>query len=910
MCKRYDSGGATVTPGSFRLPKTVVPHRYDLKLHPNLDAARFTGTVTIDMEVTEPVNEIVLHATELLIKRAVVEDETGTSFRGTVSNGAGQLLDGSIKLADLKDDDELAVIKLTGTIGSGRWRLTLDFSGILNDKLHGFYRSTYKRDGFHKHNIAATQLCPNDARRAFPCFDEPDMKAVFSIALIVDERFTAVSNARVLSETLVPDSRQVIEENWTDNDGQLQYACDEIIGTGKKEIVFAPTIRMSTYLVCFVVGEFERTAVQNVDGTEVSIYYVPGKGHLTSLAMEVAAHSLRFYRDYFGIDYAQFGGKLDLIAVPDFPFGAMENFGCVTFRETTLLVDEATATVAEKNRVAEVVAHEIAHMWFGDLVTMKWWNGLWLNEAFATFMSYKCVDAWKPELKLWDNFAASRGAAFATDGLRSTRAIESEVKVAADALAMLDVITYEKGCSVLRMLEHFIGLDVFRDGIRHYLAANQFDNAETTDLWDAIEHVSGRPVRKWMDGWIFQAGHPVVSVNRSPVDGCITLSQQVFKYLPEADASAAATSTWMVPVRLRAKTASGVIEMFVELDNRRQTIFLGEGLEWLVVNADGNGVFRTRYCPEFAELLADNVSQLSVVERYNFVNDLWACVRSGQFTSGDYLSAIAAFSNENDPNVLGVVLGSLRRLAALLPAGQHDAFAETVRQFAAPIFARLGWTPAADETPQIRQLRGQLVAVLGTTGGDEAVQARARELFAAYKLDKASVPGDLLPAVVDIIAHTGGRAEYDEFKALRAATDNPQEGERFLYALAGFRNQELLRELLSACMTDAVRTQDAPFLIAALISHDLVGEETWQHVKDNWSAMSARFPETGFLDLVGGVVGLTRRAHLDDVREFFAANPVRGGGPLCEQYLEQLQINVLFEEREGPPMATAFASAS
>lgn len=905
MCKRYDNQGVTIAPGSRRLPKQVVPQSYDLRLEPDLASATFVGSAGIDIDVIEPVSEIVLHATELLVANAVVTADDGTSFKGAVSNASGQPLDGSIKQGDLHDGDELAVIKFAGTLGAGRWRLNLSFSGILNDKLHGFYRSKYKDAGGKEHVIAATQLCPNDARRAFPCFDEPEMKAVFNVTLVVDEHLTAISNAKVVRETIVPGSRDIFEEIWLDDGGACNYDAPELIGTGKKEVVFAPTMRMSTYLVCLVVGEFERTQVVNVEGTELSIYHVPGKGKLARLGLEVAEHSLKWYRNYFAINYADFGVKLDLIAVPDFPFGAMENFGCVTFRETTLLVDADTATVTEKNRVAEVVAHEIAHMWFGDLVTMLWWNGLWLNEAFATFMSYKCVDAWKPEWKLWNIFAASRGAAFATDGLRSTRAIECEVAQAADALAMLDVITYEKGCSVMRMLEQFIGEDVFRDGIRRYLAGNQFGNAETTDLWDAIENVSGRPVRQWMDGWIFRGGHPVVSVARSAVDGCITLTQSNFKYLSgECDGCA-----WFVPVKLRAKTGSGMVEMFVELqrDGAGQTVFLGEGIEYVVVNADGNGFFRTRYSADLAALVADNITQLSVSERYNFVNDLWACVRSGLFASTDYLEATRAFANEDDPNVLGVILRSLKRLSSLLPDGQRTAFAAEVGAFASPIFERLGWTASAGESPQTRQLRGQLVGILGTTAGDGQVQTKARELFAAYQADKASVDSDLLPAVVDIVAYTGGREEFDLFNALRKATDNPQEKDRYLYALAGFRHKELLLELLAACVTDEVRTQDATYVIAALLGHDLIAEGTWQFVKDNWSMMVKRFPETGFLDLVAGVGDLTTRELLNDVRAFLAANELRGGGQLVTQYLEQLEINVLFDEREGKAVRAAFA---
>lgn len=882
MCKCYD-GGSIVLPHSHRLPTTVVPSRYDLSLRPDLGAATFTGKAVIDIDVHQPVTEIILNAAELQLTSAHVTDDAGTSLTGTVTNGAGQALDGTIAIADLKDDLELGIIRFAGTLGKGKWQLIIDFAGILNDKLHGFYRSKYTDDDGVEHIIASTQMEPNDARRAFPCFDEPSFKASFATTLIVDEDLTAISNGRIV-ETVSLSSEP-----------------------GKKAVRFKETMKMATYVVAFVVGKFERTDVINVDGTEVSIYYPQGKGlHMTPFGLKAAAHSLVWFGKYFGINYHSFGDKLDHIALPDFAFGAMENLGCVTYRETALLCDEATATVGEKIRVAEVIAHETAHMWFGDLVTMKWWNGLWLNEAFATFMSWKAIDAWKPEWKLWDRFAVSRAAAFSTDGLKSTRPVEASVNKPAEALGMVDVITYQKGGSLLRMLEQFIGVDVFRDGIRHYLNTNKFGNAETTDLWDAIEHVAGGsfPIRSMMDSWIFQGGHPVVSVEPSAVEGCITLTQHNFKYLThEADADL----LWTVPVKLRAKTASGEVDMYVVLDARRKTVFIGEGIEWLIINADGNGFFRSRYSADLAVKLSAQIHGCSVAERYNFVGDLWACVRAGLFTATDYLNAIAVFSSESDPNVLGSLLGTLGRLSSLLPKGQRGAFEEKVRDLATPIFARLGWEPKDGETPQERQLRGTLVSVLGTTGGDEAVQAKAAELFASYKADHKSVPADLVPAIVGIRAYTGGRAEFDEFKAMRAATKNPQEQVRFLYALTGFRDKDLLRELLDACMTDAVRTQDAPFLVGSLIGSDEIGAEAWQFVKDNWASMEARYPETGFIRMVGGVSGLSTREQMSDVEAWLAANPVRGGAKAVSQALEQLHINVLLDERERSAIVAAFA---
>ena len=358
----------------YRLPTTVVPTRYDVRLEPDLDTATFIGEETVTVTVTEPVSEIVVNAAELAIQSVAIED------------GAGAVLQGSVAL---EGEAERARFLFPAPLGPGEWRLRLSFTGVLNDRLHGFYRSTYKDATGASHTIAATQFESTDARRGFPCWDEPAFKAVFGVTLVVPEGLAAVSNTAIASEA--PG------------------------GDGKKVVRFADTIRMSTYLLAFVVGELEATEPIMVGPTPLRVWCVPGKKHLARFALAIGAFSLEFFEHYYGLPYP--GDKLDLLAIPDFAAGAMENLGAVTFRENSLLVDEAAASHTERERVADVVAHEVAHMWFGDLVTMTWWNGIWLNEAFATFMELLAVDAWKPAWNRWVTFGVSRAAAMAVDGL-------------------------------------------------------------------------------------------------------------------------------------------------------------------------------------------------------------------------------------------------------------------------------------------------------------------------------------------------------------------------------------------------------------------------------------------------------------------------------------------------------------
>ena len=466
----------------YRLPTTVTPERYEIRLTPDLSAARFDGEEKITVQVHEAVRQIRVNAAELEFKAVSVDGPAGKVLVGDVS---------------LDSENEQAAFDFPETLTPGRWQLRISFSGILNDKLHGFYRSTYKDNNGQEKPLASTQFESTDARRAFPCWDEPAFKAVFQPTLIIDQGLTAISNTRVIRETPLHE-------------------------TGKKEVEFVDSIKMSTYLVAFIVGEFEGTDPVLVGAAPLRVWAVPGKKHLTKYAEQIGSFSLSHFCDYYGIPYP--GDKLDLVAIPDFASGAMENLGAITFRETALLVDSEKATRGELERVADVVSHENAHMWFGDLVTMKWWNGLWLNEAFATFMEMLAVDAWKPEWRRWDSFTVSRAAAMQIDGLKSTRPIEFPVEKPEEAAGMFDVLTYEKGASVLRMLEQYLGAEAFRDGIRLYLRRHQYANAETTDLWDAIEDSTHQPVRALMDTWIFQAGYPVIQVEKRP--GGVGLSQR------------------------------------------------------------------------------------------------------------------------------------------------------------------------------------------------------------------------------------------------------------------------------------------------------------------------------------------------------------------------------------------------
>ncbi len=833
-----------------RLPYSVEPRRYALRLTPDLDKATFTGEVHIEVLIHEDVSEIVLHAAELAVDSAHLEP--GGGERQTLA-------------ARLDEEAERVVLTPEATLHPGPAVISLEFTGILNDKLHGFYRSAFTDDDGVTHTIATTQFEATDARRAFPCFDEPDRKAVFSVSLDVPDGLAGYSNGPEVDDTPLPD--------------------------GRRRIRFGDTIPMSTYLVAFVIGPLVATKPVDVRGTPVRIVHVPGKADLTAFALEAAAHSLEFFADWFGIEYP--AEKLDLVAIPDFAFGAMENLGCVTFREAVLLVDPARASRVELERVADVISHEIAHMWFGDLVTMRWWNGIWLNEAFATLMELLCVDHFRPQWQRWVSFGVERDAAMATDGLHSTRPVEYPVGPPEEAQGMFDVLTYQKGAGVLRMLERYLGPERFRDGVRKYLDTHRLGNTETEDLWDAIEEASGEPVRDIMNSWILQGGFPLVTVRNADDDaGGVVLGQEPFRY-SSAGGPSAIGSTWTVPVITRtidgeeARTLLGAQPTRIELPRATPETAV-------VVNAGGSGYYRVRYAPEYHVALAGRLGTLDVLERFNLLGDTWAVVVGQLAEPTDFLLLAEALGDEEDPDIWSQVTAALSLLDRAVEDDARTLVASYGRALLAPVMARLGWEARSGEGSRTPTLRAQVVATLGTIGRDPGVQAEAHRLHDAAQQDAVVLDPDLASAIIGVVAASGGPEDYEVFLEHYRHPATPQEEIRYLYALAGFKDPALAARTFGFAATE-VRSQNAPFVIQLLLSNRDNGPSIWPLVEEHWDELVARIPANILPRMLGGVTSLCRDTELADrITTFVGAHPLSIGQRTVDQNLERLGINVSF----------------
>lgn len=862
-----------------RLPRTVRPIRYDLTLAPDLAAASFDGSVSIRAIVDEATDKIVLHALDLDIAAAQVR--------------VGLPDDPEMLLATVTLDaaTETAVLHLDRTLDVGPIEVVLQFRGVLNDQLVGFYRSTFTTtdgDGTTtEHTLAVTQFESTHARRAFPCFDEPDRKAIFSITLVVDDGEFVVANTAEF---------------------------DRSHSEGKLTVRFADTIVMSTYLVAFVIGPLEATPVREVAGIDgpipLRVIYPPGSAHLCDFALDVADAALRFFEDYYGIAYP--GDKVDLVAVPDFAFGAMENLGCITFREVLLLVDPDRATQPELQRVADVINHELAHMWFGDLVTMSWWNGIWLNEAFATFMEIKASDSFRPDWDVWTTFGLARAAAFDTDSLHETRPIEYEVVTAADAEGMFDILTYEKGASVVRMLEQYLGEDVFRRGISTYLQRHAFGNTETTDLWDALEEVSGEPVRHIMDSWIYRGGYPLVEVTTSPTGFSLDQRRAAFGEGESPDDSA-----WPVPMVLSASADSGRRGVDERLLFEDPTTFdLGAPAALVQANVGGAGFYRVQLDAGLRNALIQ-APTTTALERFVLIDDTWFAFvagRIGVVEAAQLVAGAARRERAEQPPVASVwrrIAGASRALVRLTPGAERDAASEFVAAIAGPALVEVEQRLAAEPNDADLDVRSVLFALAGGAGESATVRERARQIFG-----QDPMPGDaaLVAASIEVVAGDATPEEYERLLSLWRGATNPQDEIRLLYALVETTNPELFARALELSVTE-VRSQNGPYLLGRALGNAALGTDAWRFIESRWDTIVERFPSSSVPRMLEGIRGITDAEVARSVEAFLSDHPTPSGEKVVRQHLERMWVSVATAQRVadefgGDPRVLSEATAA
>ena len=854
------------------LPTNVKPLRYAIHLTPDLDAFTFDGEESVDIEVLEATDTIVLNACEMAVHSASLMDAGNAQVDATG--------------IDLNADEETVSISFPSAVAAGPAVLRVSFTGELNDRLTGFYRSTYTREDGTPRTMATTQFEPSSARRAFPCWDEPAMKASFQLTLTIPSDMDTVSN--------MPPAEETVEG-------------------GTKTVRFGESPVMSTYLLAFVVAELASIEQEAVNGTMVRVITTRGKEEQGRFALETSVALLTYFNDYFGIPYPL--EKLDHIAIPDFAAGAMENWGAITYRETALLVDPAISPAATRQRVAEVVSHEMAHMWFGDLVTMQWWDDLWLNESFASWMGDKAVDHIHPEWKMWTQFVANDTIrAFHLDGLKNSHPIEATVNTPAEVEELFDAISYSKGASTIRMLEHYLTEETFRDGLRRYLDAHQYANARTADLWEALEEASGKPVKALMDTWTGQMGYPVLNVTSiyGLDDVQLDISQSRFLLSHVAEEEADDESTWKVPVNIETSWEGGAAATLLEA--REDTLRLPpapvDSGAWFKVNAGQTGFYRVNMSPRDWDALIPAVTSraLSDTDRLGLQNDAYALSRAGYLPISQFLALSEGYRDETDASVWRDLAGNLGDLDTLLSdEACYPAFKSLCQGLFSSLAERMGWEPKPGDGHLDALLRS---VALGQAGyyDDPAVLAEARARFDRYLDDASSLPADLRGVVFSLTSQQGDADTYNTLWDLQKRAESQEEKVRLLLALTRIPDPELISDVLHRSLTDDVRSQDTVSVVGAVSANPKGKALAWDFLKDNWDTFMERYGHGGFMlmRLVGLPRGFTTRERLDEVRAFYESHPAPAAERSVRQTIEGLELNVAWLERNKEDVAAWF----
>jgi aminopeptidase N len=839
-----------------RLPEIARPENYKLSFTPNLADAKFEGDETITLRILKPTSEITLNSVDI--------DFHDVTIR---SGGATQ----KAKVTPAKEK-EMVVLSVEKPLAAGEASVHITYTGVLNNEMRGFYLG--KDDQGRKY--AATQFEATDARRAYPSFDEPDYKATFDITTVADKGMVAISNQKIVSDTPGPGDKHTVK--------------------------FATTPKMSSYLAALVVGDFKYVEGEQ-DGIPIRVYATAGKEEMGKFALESAQHILAYYDKYFGIKYPY--GKLDLVGLPDFSAGAMENTGCITFRDVLLLIDEKQGSVDLKKTIADVIAHEMAHQWFGDLVTMKWWDDVWLNEGFATWMSPKPVQAWKPEWNANLDTVANSGGTMNVDSLANTRPIHQAAETPDQIQELFDGIAYGKAAAVLRMLEAYLGEDTFRAGVNAYIKQHEYANATAEDFWDAQAKTSKKPVDQIMPTWVKQAGVPMIDV-KSQCSGnstTVDLTQQRY-YFDKSKFENPGDQLWQIPLCMRGSADSAPkCEL---LTKKEESFTLPDCSTWVMGNAGANGYYRVGYQPEAVRALASAAeTKLSPADRISLENDIWASVRVGREPVGDYLAFAQGLQQDRNRAVLEDLLNGLgyidRHLVNDNDRGEYRAW---LQQFLTPMLNDVGWEPKPGDTDEQKTLRSRVFSALGYDARDPKALAEARSVADKALADPASVDHEFAGGAFPLAALNGGPDFYDKVMAAMKSAKSPEDYYTYFYTLPQFTDPKLLQRTLDFSISPDVRSQDALQLVTSVLQNPAGQQQAWDFIRQHWSELEKAGGPFASAEVVAATSSFCDAGLRDQVTEFFTTHKVAAAERTYKQSIERINNCVSLKEQQEPQLAS------
>ncbi len=851
------------TPG--KLPKNVVPKEYEVRIVPNIGSRSFTGSESVKLDVRERVRQLVLNAAEVRVISAAVDGK--------------QIAPAGIR-ADEKQ--ETVTIALDVELPVGEHTLALEFSGKINQKGQGLYSADYQEEGTGaKKTMLGTQFEATDARRFFPCWDEPSFRARFQLTAVVPENFTAVSNMPIEKESKTG---------------------------GAKEVRFGMTPPMASYLNVLVAGELD--LIEGKSGaTTIRVVTTKGKAERGRYALEATAQILGYYNDYFGVPFPL--PKLDQIAVPGGFGGAMENWGGITYYESALLFDPKNSSSETKQNVYAVIAHEMAHQWFGDLVTMAWWDNLWLNEGFASWMGSKCTARFNPEWEVWlrkniprdpsRRHGMPKETAMEGDARATTHPIQQTITTEAEANSAFDDITYKKGQSFIRMLESFLGEDVFREGIRKYMAAHKFSNATTADLWSALGEASGKPVTEIAAGWTQQPGFPLINVKRD-APGKISLSQERFTvHFPKPDAL-----EWKIPLTYSVVGTGSTASLLMSAKTAEIADVPADRA--VKFNVEGAGNYRVQYDEASWKMLIAELPKLTSPDRVNLLADTWALVQASRAPLSQYLDLVAklpASAELAEREQVISVFDFVNRLLAGEP--QREAFQAFARAILRPVFDSLSWEPKQGEKPRAATLRASLITALGDLG-DKEIIASARDRFTKFLANRDSLAPDLRPAVLAIVGRYADEATWNKLHELGLKTTSIEEKQNYYDALASALDPKLAAKALEISLGDEVPTSRAVFLVAKVARQSERPDIAWDFAQAHMKELLAKTDALGANSYAPSLFTFfSDEKRIAELETFAQANLAPAAKKEVAKATDEVGFRSEFKTRLLPQLASAFA---
>jgi aminopeptidase N len=840
------------TPG--KLPKEVAPKSYDIRLTPDLEKLTFTGSETVILEVRKPVKSITLNVNAVTIGSAKLTSAKGAAaLTATIAINA---------------QEQTATLTFANEIAAGTHTLTLDFAGKINQGGQGLFFADYREEASAaaKKRMLGTQMEAVDARRVFPCWDEPSFRAKFRLTATVPATFSAISNMPVERETKAGDS---------------------------KEVRFAETPPMPTYLMVFCAGEFDSIFAE-AGGVKIGVITTKGKGETGRYALESAVKILNYFNEYFGEKYPL--PKLDLVAVPGGFGGAMENWGAITFYESALLYDPKNSSEETKEGIFRIIAHEVAHQWFGDLVTMAWWDNLWLNEGFASWMGTKCTDHFNPQWQVWLRANAAKQRAMATDALSATHPIQQPVKTETEADSAFDEITYQKGQSFLRMLETYLGEEDFRSGIRAYITAHKFSNSTTADLWNALAKSSQKPVGEIARSWTEQPGFPLVSVTSK--ETTLIATQERFTVHQKS----APQFEWKIPIATIEVKPNGTDRgsMFLLEQKSAPIPNLGPAQN-VKLNAGGVGNYRVSYEPARFEKLVAAITDLNEADKVNLVSDTWALVLAERSPMRDYFRLVEAVRTDGNLALWEQIAGALGFIDDLhWKHADRPAFQAYARSILKPVFERVGWEPKPGEEVATGLLRVQLIEKLGDLG-DEAVVKEARERFQKFIVDPKTLAPDIRAAVIGVVGRYADAKTWETLHQLGLKTKSIEEKGNFYRAMAMALDAELAKKTLALSLGDELPASRATRLVRDVSISAEQPELAWEFAQEHQKELDAKLDALGRIRFASGVMrGFSDESRAAELETYAQKNSPAGIGSDVRKTAEEIRFRADLKRRLIP----------